>query len=95
VRRDNHTRLDDFEHAVGAFTRTIVPGRQMFGSGVEKSRPLDGCYFGVDNMLNDYCRQYAIPKATSDGTTQNDVIWTAPPSGTVYMTALRAHFGAM
>jgi hemoglobin/transferrin/lactoferrin receptor protein len=51
--------------------------------------------FGVDNALDRYYRPYAIARSSTDGTTQNDVLWTAPPPGVVYKAALRVHFGAM
>ncbi|KZD22498.1 TonB-dependent receptor [Tardiphaga robiniae] len=49
--------------------------------------------FGVDNILNQYYRPYAIPGAGADGTTQNDVLWTAPGPGIVYKGGLKVHFG--
>lgn len=51
--------------------------------------------FTVDNVLNSYYRPYAIPKGTSDGTTQNDVFWAAPPPGIVYKGSLRVRFSAL
>ena len=51
--------------------------------------------FGVDNILNEYYRPYAIPKSTYDGATQNDVLWTAPPPGIVYKGSMRVRFSAM
>jgi hemoglobin/transferrin/lactoferrin receptor protein len=51
--------------------------------------------FSVDNALDRYYRPYAIPKSSTDGTTQNDVLWAGPPPGVVYKAALRVHFGAM
>ena len=51
--------------------------------------------FSVDNVLDQYYRPYAIPRSSTDGTTQNDVLWTAPPPGVVYKAAMRVHFGAM
>ena len=51
--------------------------------------------FGVDNALDRYYRPYAIARSSTDGTTQNDVLWTSPPPGIVYKAALRVHFGAM
>ena len=46
--------------------------------------------------LDRYYRPYAVAKSTStDGTTQNDLLWTAPPPGIVYKAAMRIHFGAM
>ncbi|WNV11286.1 TonB-dependent hemoglobin/transferrin/lactoferrin family receptor [Tardiphaga sp. 709] len=49
--------------------------------------------FGVDNILNQYYRPYAIPGSTSDGTTQNDALWTAPGPGIVYKGGIKVHFG--
>ncbi|MDR6662979.1 hemoglobin/transferrin/lactoferrin receptor protein [Tardiphaga robiniae] len=49
--------------------------------------------FGVDNILNQYYRPYAIPGAGADGTTQNDVLWTAPGPGIVYKGGIKVHFG--
>jgi hemoglobin/transferrin/lactoferrin receptor protein len=51
--------------------------------------------FSVDNVLNAYYRPYAIPKLTGDGTTQNDVLWAAPPPGIVYKGTVRMRFSAM
>ncbi len=51
--------------------------------------------FSVDNVLDRYYRPYAIPKSSTDGTTQNDVLWTSTPPGVVYKASLRVHFGAM
>ena len=50
--------------------------------------------FGVDNVLNKYYRPYAIPGASQDGTTQNDVLWTSPGPGITYKAAVKVHFGA-
>ncbi|WPO40939.1 TonB-dependent hemoglobin/transferrin/lactoferrin family receptor [Tardiphaga sp. 42S5] len=49
--------------------------------------------FGVDNILNQYYRPYAIPGSSSDGTTQNDALWTAPGPGIVYKGGIKVHFG--
>lgn len=52
--------------------------------------------FGVDNVLDRYYRPYAVARTSStDGTTQNDLLWTAPQPGIVYKAAMRIHFGAM
>lgn len=51
--------------------------------------------FTVDNALNAYYRPYAIPKAASDGSSQNDVLWAAPPPGIVYKGSLRVRFSAL
>jgi hemoglobin/transferrin/lactoferrin receptor protein len=47
----------------------------------------------IDNLLNQYYRPYAIPGSSTDGTTQNDVLWTSPGPGRVYKAGLRIHFG--
>jgi hemoglobin/transferrin/lactoferrin receptor protein len=47
----------------------------------------------VDNLLNQYYRPYAIPGASSDGTTQNDVLFSSPGPGTVYKAGLKIHLG--
>ncbi|MDB5628190.1 MAG: TonB-dependent receptor [Tardiphaga sp.] len=49
--------------------------------------------FSVDNILNQYYRPYAIPGSATDGTTQNDVLFSSPGPGTVYKAGLRVHFG--
>ncbi|ABD87530.1 TonB-dependent hemoglobin/transferrin/lactoferrin family receptor [Rhodopseudomonas palustris] len=49
--------------------------------------------FSVDNVLNEYYRPYAIPSSASDGTTQNDAIWSSPGPGIVYKGGLKVHFG--
>lgn len=51
--------------------------------------------FSIDNVFDQYYRPYAIPKSDSTNSTQNDVLWTAPPPGIVYKAAMRMHFGAM
>ena len=51
--------------------------------------------FTVDNLLNEYYRPYAIPKSATDGSSQNDVLWAAPPPGTVYKGSLRVRFSAL
>ncbi len=51
--------------------------------------------FGIDNILNEYYRPYAIPKSSYDGATQNDVLWSAPPPGIVYKGSMRVRFSAM
>jgi len=48
---------------------------------------------GIDNVLNEYYRPYAIPGGSSDGTTQNDVLWTSPGPGITYKAAIKVHFG--
>jgi hemoglobin/transferrin/lactoferrin receptor protein len=38
----------------------------------------------IENLLNQYYRPYAIPGSSTDGTTQNDVLWSSPGPGRVY-----------
>jgi hemoglobin/transferrin/lactoferrin receptor protein len=47
----------------------------------------------IDNLLNQYYRPYAIPGSSTDGTTQNDVLWSSPGPGRVYKAGLKIHFG--
>jgi hemoglobin/transferrin/lactoferrin receptor protein len=47
----------------------------------------------IDNLLNQYYRPYAIPGSSTDGTTQNDVLWTSAGAGRVYKAGLKIHFG--
>lgn len=47
----------------------------------------------IDNLLNQYYRPYAIPGASTDGTSQNDALWTSPGPGRVYKAGLKIHFG--
>lgn len=47
----------------------------------------------VDNLLNQYYRPYAIPGSSTDGTTQNDVLFSSPGAGTVYKAGLKIHLG--
>jgi len=47
----------------------------------------------VDNLLNQYYRPYAIPGSSTDGTTQNDVLFSSPGPGTVYKAGLKIHLG--
>ena len=47
----------------------------------------------IDNVLNQYYRPYAIPGSSTDGTTQNDVLWSSPGPGRVYKAGLKIHFG--
>jgi hemoglobin/transferrin/lactoferrin receptor protein len=51
--------------------------------------------FGIDNVLDRYYRPYAVARSADSTSTQNDVLWTAPPPGIVYKAAMRIHFGAM
>jgi hemoglobin/transferrin/lactoferrin receptor protein len=47
----------------------------------------------IDNLLNQYYRPYAIPGSSTDGTTQNDALWTSPGPGRIYRAGLKIHFG--
>jgi hemoglobin/transferrin/lactoferrin receptor protein len=47
----------------------------------------------IDNLLNQYYRPYAIPGSSTDGTTQNDVLFSSPGPGTVYKAGVRIHLG--
>lgn len=47
----------------------------------------------VDNLLNQYYRPYAIPGSSTDGTTQNDVLWASPGPGRVIKGGLKIHLG--
>jgi hemoglobin/transferrin/lactoferrin receptor protein len=47
----------------------------------------------IDNLLNQYYRPYAIPGNSTDGTTQNDVLWASPGPGRVYKGGVKIHFG--
>jgi hemoglobin/transferrin/lactoferrin receptor protein len=47
----------------------------------------------IDNLLNQYYRPYAVPGSSTDGTTQNDVLWSSPGPGRVYKAGLKIHFG--
>jgi len=49
----------------------------------------------IDNLLNQYYRPYAIPGSSSDGTSQNDVLWSSPGPGRVYKAGLKIHFGGV
>jgi hemoglobin/transferrin/lactoferrin receptor protein len=51
--------------------------------------------FTVDNLLNEYYRPFAIPVSANDGSAQNDILWAAPPPGTVYKGSLRVRFSAL
>ena len=46
----------------------------------------------IDNLLNQYYRPYAIPGSSTDGTTQNDVLWSSPGPGRVYKAGLEDSF---
>ncbi|MEY9879573.1 TonB-dependent hemoglobin/transferrin/lactoferrin family receptor [Bradyrhizobium sp. USDA 329] len=47
----------------------------------------------IDNLLNQYYRPYAIPGSSTDGTSQNDVLWSSPGPGRVYKAGMKIHFG--
>lgn len=47
----------------------------------------------IDNLLNQYYRPYAVPGSSTDGTTQNDVLWTSAGAGRVYKAGMKIHFG--
>jgi hemoglobin/transferrin/lactoferrin receptor protein len=49
--------------------------------------------FSVENALNKYYRPYAIPGASTDGQTQNDVLWSSPGPGLTFKGGFRVHFG--
>jgi hemoglobin/transferrin/lactoferrin receptor protein len=49
--------------------------------------------FSVDNILNQYYRPFAIPGSSTDGTTQNDVLFSSPGPGITYKGGLKIHFG--
>ncbi len=50
---------------------------------------------GIDNVFNEYYRPYAVPGSSTDGTTQNDALWTSPGPGITYKAALKVHFGGV
>lgn len=47
----------------------------------------------VQNLLNEYYRPYAIPGSSTDGTTQNDVLFSSPGAGITFKAGLKVHFG--
>lgn len=49
--------------------------------------------FSVENVLNKYYRPYAIPGSSTDGTTQNDVLFSSPGPGITFKGGLKVHFG--
>jgi hemoglobin/transferrin/lactoferrin receptor protein len=49
--------------------------------------------FSVENALNKYYRPYAIPGGSTDGTTQNDVLFSSPGPGVTFKGGMRIHFG--
>ncbi|MBS0534009.1 MAG: TonB-dependent hemoglobin/transferrin/lactoferrin family receptor [Proteobacteria bacterium] len=50
---------------------------------------------GIDNVFNEYYRPYAVPGSSTDGTTQNDILWTSAGPGITYKAALKVHFGGV
>ncbi|RDV03568.1 TonB-dependent hemoglobin/transferrin/lactoferrin family receptor [Undibacter mobilis] len=50
---------------------------------------------GIDNVFNEYYRPYAIPGSSTDGTSQNDMLWTSPGPGITYKAAIKVHFGGV
>ena len=50
---------------------------------------------GIDNVFNEYYRPYAIPGSSTDGTSQNDALWTSAGPGVTYKAALKVHFGGV
>jgi len=50
---------------------------------------------GIDNVFNEYYRPYAVPGSSTDGTTQNDILWTSPGPGITYKAAVKVHFGGV
>ncbi len=49
--------------------------------------------FSIDNVANRFYRPYAVPGSSSDGTTQNDVLFSSPGPGITYKGGLKVHFG--
>lgn len=49
--------------------------------------------FSVENALDKYYRPYAIPGGSTDGTTQNDVLFSSPGPGLTVKGGVRIHFG--
>lgn len=50
--------------------------------------------FSIDNLFDKYYRPYAVPGSSTDGTTQNDVLWTSPGPGITFKGGMKVHFGA-
>ncbi|MFA6267732.1 MAG: TonB-dependent hemoglobin/transferrin/lactoferrin family receptor [Pseudolabrys sp.] len=50
---------------------------------------------GIDNVFDVYYRPYAVPGSSTDGTTQNDLLWTSAGPGVTYKAALKVHFGGV
>lgn len=49
--------------------------------------------FSIENLLNVYYRPYAIPGSSTDGTSQNDALWSSAGPGTIYKGGIKVHFG--
>ncbi|ETR76130.1 TonB-denpendent receptor [Afipia sp. P52-10] len=49
--------------------------------------------FSVDNILNEYYRPYAVPRAADFTSSQNDVLWASAAPGRVFKLGARFHFG--
>lgn len=49
--------------------------------------------FAVENLLNRYYRPFAVPGSSTDGTSQNDVLWSSSGAGLVVKGGLKVHFG--
>ncbi|NEW88557.1 TonB-dependent hemoglobin/transferrin/lactoferrin family receptor [Rhodopseudomonas sp. WA056] len=49
--------------------------------------------FSIDNLLNNYYRPYAVPGSSTDGTSQNDILFSSPGPGVVYKGGIKVHFG--
>ncbi|MDQ8730932.1 TonB-dependent hemoglobin/transferrin/lactoferrin family receptor [Bradyrhizobium sp. LHD-71] len=49
--------------------------------------------FSVDNILDEYYRPYAVPRAADFTSTQNDVLWSSAAPGRVFKLGARFHFG--
>uniref|UniRef100_E6VC38 TonB-dependent heme/hemoglobin receptor family protein n=1 Tax=Rhodopseudomonas palustris (strain DX-1) TaxID=652103 RepID=E6VC38_RHOPX len=49
--------------------------------------------FSIDNLLNNYYRPYAVPGSSTDGTSQNDILFSSPGPGIVYKGGIKVHFG--
>lgn len=49
--------------------------------------------FSVENILNQYYRPYAIPRAADFTSPQNDVLWASAGAGITFKGGLKYHFG--
>ena len=49
--------------------------------------------FSIENILNEYYRPYAIPRAADFTSPQNDVLWASAGAGITYKAGLKYHFG--